>query len=50
MAFSLEDRGYSREEILEMIEDELKTNQEIFGSTVAFEPYAFDKGSLYFAP
>lgn len=50
MAFSLENRGYSREEILEMIEDELKTNQEIFGSTVAFEPYAFDKGSLYFAP
>ncbi len=50
IAFSLEERVSSREEILKMIENELKTNPEIFGSTVAFEPYAFDPDLLYYAP
>jgi sigma-B regulation protein RsbU (phosphoserine phosphatase) len=50
IAFSLERRVYNREEILKMIENELMTNPEIFGSTVAFEPYAFDSDLLYFAP
>lgn len=50
IAFSLERRVYDREEILKMIENELMTNTEIFGSTVAFEPYAFDPKVLYFAP
>ncbi|HPX82379.1 MAG TPA: SpoIIE family protein phosphatase [Syntrophales bacterium] len=30
--------------------DLLQTNPEIFGSTVAYEPYAFAKETLYFAP
>jgi sigma-B regulation protein RsbU (phosphoserine phosphatase) len=50
IAFSLERRVYTREEILKMIENELMTNPELFGSTVAFEPYAFDSEVLYFAP
>ena len=30
--------------------DLLQTNPEIFGSAVAYEPFAFDKKSMYFAP
>jgi len=50
IAFSLEREVYSREDILKIIENELMTNPEVFGSTIAFEPYAFDPELLYFAP
>jgi len=41
----LEDLPLQRE-----VEDFLSTNPEIFGSAVAFEPYAFDGKTLYYAP
>ncbi|OPY84302.1 MAG: Phosphoserine phosphatase RsbU [Syntrophus sp. PtaU1.Bin208] len=41
----LEDLPLQRE-----VEDFLSTNPEIFGSAVAFEPYAFDGKALYYAP
>ncbi len=40
----------SREQILNIIRSLVENNPEIYGSTIAFEPFAFDKDSLYFAP
>ena len=37
-------------ELQKQITDLLQTNPEIFGSAVAYEPYAFDGKSLYYAP
>ncbi|NIP38088.1 MAG: SpoIIE family protein phosphatase [Candidatus Dadabacteria bacterium] len=39
-----------KEEILSLIENTVQRNKDIYGSTIAFEPYGFDKNSLYFAP
>jgi sigma-B regulation protein RsbU (phosphoserine phosphatase) len=50
IAFSVEQKNHTREELMEMIENEVMSSTEIFGSTVAFEPYAFDPQLLYFAP
>ncbi len=50
LAYTLEKQKYSQRELLQHIEDLLITNSEIFGSTVAFEPFAFNNKSLYFAP
>ena len=33
-----------------MIENAVNKNKEIYGSTIAFEPYSFQRDSLYFAP
>ncbi len=46
----LEKNTYTKEELLLLIHDMVKNNEEIYGSTVAFEPYAFDPSSQYFAP
>jgi len=40
----------SKEQILNIIRSLVENNPEIYGSTIAFEPFAFDKESLYFAP
>jgi sigma-B regulation protein RsbU (phosphoserine phosphatase) len=37
-------------ELQKRISDLLQTNPEIFGSAVAYEPYAYSRKSLYFAP
>ena len=50
IAFSLGQKKYTREELTEMIENEVLSASEIFGSTAAFEPYAFDPALRYFAP
>jgi phosphoserine phosphatase RsbU/P len=50
VAYLLESNEYDRGKLVGLIEDMLKTNGEIFGSTIAFEPYAFDGKSLFFAP
>lgn len=42
--------NYNQKELLQMLEGAVITNHEIFGSAIAFEPYAFDPASLYFAP
>ncbi|UCC38997.1 MAG: SpoIIE family protein phosphatase [Candidatus Aminicenantes bacterium] len=39
-----------KEQILNIIQSLVEHNPEIYGSTIAFEPYAFDKKSFYFAP
>jgi len=50
LACFLEHSHYSKNELRDFIRLIVENNPEIYGSTVAFEPYAFDKDSLYFAP
>ena len=39
-----------KERLLGLIRSFVECNPEIYGSTFAFEPYAYDKDSLYFSP
>ncbi len=41
---------YTQDELFTLIRATVKNNREVFGATVAFEPYAFDPSSNYFAP
>jgi sigma-B regulation protein RsbU (phosphoserine phosphatase) len=50
LASSLENHHYSRDDLLQTIEDILNTNPDIFGASVSFEPFAFHPQSRYFAP
>jgi len=50
LAYFLGESVYTKEEIIDLLHAVIKNNPEIYGATVAFEPYAFDKDSLYFAP
>ncbi len=45
------DRGQATQQnLLAMIKEMIESNQDIFGSTVAYEPYAFEPESRYYAP
>jgi phosphoserine phosphatase RsbU/P len=50
LARTLGEEKPDREGLIRRIDTLLDTNQEIFGSAIAFEPYAFDPKVLYFAP
>lgn len=50
MASLLERRSYKKEELFTMLRSSVERNPEIYGATIAFEPYSFTKDSLYFAP
>jgi phosphoserine phosphatase RsbU/P len=50
LAASLETQIYTRVTLLKGIENVLHTNPEIYGATVAFEPFLFDPESRYYAP
>jgi len=50
MAHILGDLNYDLEELEEFLEVIVGGNKEIFGSCMAFEPYVFNKDSLYYAP
>lgn len=50
LKYFIENSEYSEQEILNLIKSSVENNKEIFGSTIAFEPYNFNKESLYFAP
>ena len=50
LAASLESQVYTRNTLLKSIENVLHTNTEIYGATVAFEPFLFDPDSRYYAP
>ena len=50
MTYFLENTSHNKRELINLIRSVVKNNQEIYGSTVSFEPYTFDKKSLYFAP
>ena len=50
LASILEQRSFTKNELLKLIANILKSNEDIYGSTVAFEPFAYDPSSRYFAP
>lgn len=50
MALCLEQRAWTRVDLVAFIRNALVANPDIFGSAVAFEPYAFDPQSRFFAP
>ncbi|HEX3037304.1 MAG TPA: SpoIIE family protein phosphatase [Thermodesulfobacteriota bacterium] len=50
LAYFLENSSYTKDDLINLIRSVVENNPEIYGATVAFEPYAFDKASLYFAP
>ncbi len=50
LANSLEAGQYSEKELLALIKTTVEKNPEIYGSTVAFEPYAFSKAIRLYSP
>ena len=50
LAASLETEVYTRDSLLKWIENVLHANSEIYGATVAYEPFVFDPESRYYAP
>ncbi len=50
LAYFLEGASYNKEELIDLLYAVIKNNPEIYGATIAFEPYAFNKDLLYFAP
>lgn len=50
LAFLLEQFLCEKEDLLSVLRSVVTNNPEIYGATIAFEPYAFAKDSLYFAP
>ena len=50
IASYLEHHDYNKEDLLTIIKHIVSTNDEIYGSTVAYEPHAFDPDEYYFAP
>ena len=50
LSYILESTEYSLDDMKEFLRYNVEKNEEIFGSCIAFEPYAFDQDSFYFAP
>jgi len=50
IAYSLEESSYRKKGLMNLLRSVVENNPEIYGATIAFEPYAFEKDSLYFAP
>ena len=50
MAGALERGPVTKEELLDMVKSAVEKNPELYGSAIAFAPYAFDGSSLYYSP
>lgn len=50
LASFIEYSDQPKAKFLEMLRSIVETNPEIYGSTVSFEPYMFDRSTKYFAP
>jgi serine phosphatase RsbU (regulator of sigma subunit)/HAMP domain-containing protein len=50
IAISIKSSSYTREDLLLLLRKTVENNPEIYGATIAFEPYMFDSEELYFAP
>ena len=50
IGYLIENTDYSRNDILEYIKSAVNSNKDIFGSTIAFEPFEFNQDRKYFAP
>ncbi len=50
LAYSLEAASYPGGELIDVLRSLIENNPEIYGGTIAFEPYAYDRNALCFAP
>ena len=50
LAYFLESSSYDSRGVMELIRSVIEHNPEIYGATIAFEPYAYDNKRLRFAP
>ncbi|MDD4940972.1 MAG: SpoIIE family protein phosphatase [Candidatus Omnitrophica bacterium] len=50
LALAIESGSLNKQEIDDLLRLAVANNDEIYGMGIAFEPYAFDPGLLYFAP
>ena len=50
LANVLDDATYTEADLTKLLRAAVEANPEVYGATIAFEPYAFDAQSLYFAP
>lgn len=50
IACLLESSPLNEQDLIKLLNTIVKNNDEIYGGAIAFEPYAFKKNSLYFAP
>ena len=50
LAFLLENLSYDEKELTDLLRAIVQNNPEIYGAAIAFEPYAFSKDLLYYAP
>lgn len=50
LAYSLEAASYTGGDLIELLRSLVENNPEIYGAAIAFEPYAYDRNALYFAP
>ncbi len=50
LACYLENASYNKDELVRVLRAVVETNPELYGATIAFEPHAFDRTALYFAP
>ena len=46
----IENDNYSKEEINNILREEVENNKEIYGAIIAFEPYYFDSKTKYYSP
>jgi len=50
LAYSLEAANYTGGELMDVLRSLIENNTEIYGGAIAFEPYAYDRNALCFAP
>lgn len=50
IAYSMEESAYTREGVLRLLRTVVENNPEIYGSTISYEPYSFDRKLRLFAP
>jgi sigma-B regulation protein RsbU (phosphoserine phosphatase) len=50
VACALEESNYTKEGILNLLRAVVENNAEIYGSTISYEPYMFDKNARLFGP
>jgi sigma-B regulation protein RsbU (phosphoserine phosphatase) len=50
LAYFLESTAHGRDDIIRLLRAVVQHNSEIYGATIAFEPYSFDPSQLHFAP
>lgn len=50
LAAFAETKNVEEAEVLQMLQNTLKRNERVFGSTISYEPYQFNRSYFYYAP